>query len=289
MGLSLSRGKTLVRPDLFSLNSSFFYPCSRGRRIRDIPVIRPSMLMSKPDGSPPSGSTFSRFVRGWKGKSRTIVGGLFLSSHRRVISATGRSVEGLGIPADRSQICASGMADRERFLRCSRAELAIGMREDQLPAVVLRGGVTGTPPGWKQVEHRTVSNGVRRVYRDLYSVRAYEHSWANNFTPDTAAWWKKVREGGAESAWHSFRKRNLLVKMTGLSPTALLPPLRETVVFRPRRMVWVPYAPGWGRPDVETEIVDDMPESGHCFPPPLCLAQQVVHDWCVGKPFFSGV
>jgi hypothetical protein len=244
LGLKLSRGKTLVKPNFFSLNSAFFFACSRGGKVRDVPVVRASMIVPKL-GIPPGPESFVKFLRGWKGRSRTILGGYFLQSHKKALSATGRSIEAQGFPAHRGQVCASGMADRERFLRPLPVHKAAGDGETPLPSVRLRGGVTGTPPGWRQVAATEVGGGAQRLFRDRYRRDAYRHSWLIDCTPDIDDWWRRVKHGGScEHAWVWFRKSRasrLLIKAArGPSLLALLPPLTDTSISVRKRMVWVP-------------------------------------------------
>jgi hypothetical protein len=129
LGLTLCKGKTLVDKSFFSLNSAFFQ--AQLHRVREIPVVRGASLLR--NEWVPSGGPFVRFTRGWKGDARRLVGALWLRAHGASIRATGRSVEGLGIPADNSQLHTAGLSVREAFYRGSKSFLRLP--ESRVPQV----------------------------------------------------------------------------------------------------------------------------------------------------------
>jgi len=201
-GLTLSAGKTLVNRSLFSLNSSFFDASSR--RVREIPVIRGGSLIVKPD-TVPSGGGFQRFIRGWKLDSRRRVGALWLRSFGRTIRATGRSVEGLGIPADNSQLHTAGLAVREAFFRGPREELRLA-----------------------EVPIPSVSSEIRDQHGDVWvctseSIRSSpseEKAWASQWKevalalswqpkvctpPSPETIWREIKVGSREQQWRAWR------------------------------------------------------------------------------------
>jgi hypothetical protein len=202
-GLTLSRGKTLVDSTLFSLNSAFFH--GELHRVREIPVIRASQLTTK-DGTLPTGASFSRFVRNWKLDSRRQVGGLFLREHAKKIRASGRSVWGLGIPADNSQLHTAGLAVRESFYRGPR-------KGDRLPEV----------PIPKVVQEVRDQHGDEWICTPevLRSTRAEELEWARQwkevalfkswelkkcYKPIKDDLWKAIKQGSREQQYVAFRR-----------------------------------------------------------------------------------
>jgi hypothetical protein len=89
LGLTLSRGKTLVFSSVFSLNSTFFkaYPSGVGL----IPVIRPACLARRPapDSLAPA---FRSYARGFKGKTKEDVQAVYLRWRGPQLRALGRSL-----------------------------------------------------------------------------------------------------------------------------------------------------------------------------------------------------
>jgi len=235
LGLKLCHGKTMVNPRFFSLNSAFFSSSKGG--VGSVPVIRGSMLIA--DGVP-SGGAFTKFVRGWSGRSRRLVGGLYLVSHRKAIQATGRSVvEGLGIPADNSQLYTAGLERREAYYRGQRYVAAC--REKPLPPVDI-----GNPlqKEWARVVNRGLPGGrIRRWLRE-YVERCADIPWTERFwlTREEARnlWWKTVKLTGLERVWD--RRRRMLPLLTRLlgRKGKLHQSLREPVRHRKEKMAWVP-------------------------------------------------
>nr|WPR16690.1 MAG: RNA-dependent RNA polymerase [Dracophyllum associated botourmia-like virus 30] len=240
-GLTLSKGKTLVDRRFFSLNSAFF-EAQRGRRPRVIPVLRASML--RPSDGLPSGDSFSKFLRGWKGSSRRLAGGLWLQLHKPSILASGRSVvRGLGIPADNSQLFTASLHQRESFFR--------GRRFD-LPECPI-------PPAPHDFSDRRRRLGYSFVKCALWANRREMDGWASDslgvfqrlaWEPDVErascvarrqrwqAWWEEVRSTGKEDIWRrwraSFGRKIRLFRGLGLALREV--PLREVS----REGVWIP-------------------------------------------------
>jgi len=207
-GLTLSKGKTLVDSRFFSLNSAFF-EAQREREPRDVPVLRASMLTSS-EGLP-SGESFSKFIRGWRNESRRLAGALWLRSHKPKLLATGRSVvEGLGIPADNSQLFTAGLAEREAFFRG---------RHFSLPESPL-------PPAPHSFSDRQRRLGYSLVRGPTWASPSEVEGWADDcmcefrrlaWEPDVEkapcavrsrrwnSWWQEVRDTGRESSWRHWR------------------------------------------------------------------------------------
>jgi hypothetical protein len=201
LGLTLSRGKTMVHPRLFSLNSSFFR--ATPKRVTEIPVIR---MKSVGDGIPTPGD-FRRFTRGWRMEARRLVGALWLNRHRRQIQASGRSVvEGLGIPADNSQIHTAGLSPREAWYRGSF--LRDKMSEEEVPTLRVEGGAPAPSERWTlvQPERGFHTRRMRQHNEALYKAECAEYRWVVRGKPESKVkWWDRVRGTGRESAWLHHR------------------------------------------------------------------------------------
>lgn len=250
LGLTLSRGKTLVSKRVFSLNSSFFRVAGK-RAPRGIPVIRASMLRSL-EGLPPTPESYRKFTRGWGGEAGRIVGALYLRAHGATIRATSRSVEALGIRAHNGVITAAGFGRWEAFHRLTKVARDAGMREVPLPSIKLKGGVTGTPPGWTQVPQVLVRGALREgtvdgetvaCWEDQYRSESRAWSWSRDFHPLHQDWWKEAKLGAGPSyRYHRATCRRLarclraLGSRNGNIRFVLRPPMFSR--YQPR--VWVP-------------------------------------------------
>lgn len=234
-GLTLSVGKTLVSRSSFSLNSAFFD--AQSRRVREIPVIRSSMLIV--GQGLPGQNEFTKFIRGWKGLARRLVGGLWLRSRRSQIQATGRSVEDLGFRADPSQLHTAGLADREAFLRGSKSTRASRNPTPPLPRyrgdTPLRSDWVFThSPLWYSSEE---SDKADQDHRDWCSAQAWKPAMGINVAWEE--WWREVRGTGLQAAWLSWKRTARKVRsFRGCRSLGLsLRSARETTFQRGR---WVP-------------------------------------------------
>lgn len=235
LGLTLSAGKTMVHASFFSLNSAFFR--ARGRRPREIPVVRLTTVSRK---GPPSAAAFVKFIRGWKGHARRILGGWYLQSYGGIIRASGRSVVGgWRIPADNSQLHTAGLSVREAFYRGSgRASLALD--ESIPPAEPSLMSYPATSTEW--VLHRgyiAATDFEIHQWRDQRREELWEASWQKaSQTPAQVleTWWDDVKRTGFESAWHAWKLSRKRVARMGVVVNI---PLRQVRVPS-RRGVWVP-------------------------------------------------
>jgi hypothetical protein len=236
----LCKGKTLVHRSLFSLNSAFF--SSQRHRVREIPVLRPSMLLSS-DGLP-SGDSFTKFVRGWKLEARRLVGGLWLSLHRGKIRRSGRSVVGgLGIPADNSQLHTAGLADREAFYRGSRANLALLESRPPPPPDDFS---TREKSEWSFTDRPLLCSKREGLLWDEQHIQwCSARAWVPGERAGSAVrfrrwkeWWSEVEATGFESCWHRWRRSSIRARRIcpklgiSLRVIGLVPPVR--------RGQWVP-------------------------------------------------
>jgi len=243
-GLKLSRGKTMVSSDIFSLNSSYFQAGSG--RVRHIPVVRASMLVS--DNMPGAGA-FVKFTKGWTGESRRLIGGLFLKSHKNAIQSSGRSVvEGLGIPADNSQLYTANLHAREAWYRGSKAEFELrGRRSLEVPIPPLD---LGNPVSerWARVPRAELTSvAARRRLESDFQDECGAVPWNTTFwrTRQEArdTWWREVSGTGLERAWVGWQYRTLpKMRQMGVGliahrHTSLRDP---RPIERKRGLTWVP-------------------------------------------------
>lgn len=232
-GLVLSVGKTLVNRTTFSLNSAFFE--AQSRRVREIPIIRSSMLCLQ-EGLP-SGDTFTKFCRNWKGEARRLVGGLWLKAHNLQIRASGRSVWALGIPADNSQLHTAGLAVREAFYRGYRNHLSLP--EDQVPRVPLDRGIP-RHDNWVfssrpiRATDREKSEWNQRRREDCADM-----AWQPCMRPNVLwqDWWMILKATGWESNWCAWRRTAKHVHRMGFRKNLVLRPPADGLS---RRGQWVP-------------------------------------------------
>jgi hypothetical protein len=242
LGLTLSRGKTLVNGRAFSLNSSFFW--AGNGTVRGLPVLRGSMLVS--DGVPSAGS-FTKFQKGWAGESRSKIGGLFLRSHKRAIQTTGRSVvEGLGIPADNSQLFRSGLHHREAWYRGTEVQARQNQPEIPIPPIDV-----GSPVAcnWTKVPASAVSRAQElkwsTMYRDFCALIPWSYCFAQRRKDAGDLWWGEVARGGREALWMRFfrnsRRGGLLPRLIGRPNFSINLTLRSPrAVSSRKRHVWIP-------------------------------------------------
>lgn len=234
LGLTLSAGKTIVSKSFFSLNSCFFQ--AGVGRPREIPVIRLTTLSRR---GIPTGSSFVRFIRGWKGHARRIIGGWFLESHSGAIRASGRSVVGgLHIPADNSQLHTAGLSVREAFYRGSgRGSLGLDEKiPEGKPSPLC---YPSTETEW--VYHRgflSASHAEERDWRNRRQEEVWESSWqkATYSLDNVDSWWDNVKRHGYEASWLAWKASRKRVARMGV---VINIPLRSVKVPR-LRGCWVP-------------------------------------------------
>jgi len=242
-GLKLSRGKTMVRSDVFSLNSSFF--SASADRVRHIPVLRGSMLVSE---NLPGAAAFVKFTKGWSNESRRLVGGLFLESHKEKIQSSGRSVvEGLGIPADNSQLYTANLHAREAWYRGSQREYNLrGRRSLESPIPPLD---IGNPVNqhWARVPNPGLPSVVVRMFEEDYREECRTLPWSSSFwlTRQKArdAWWRMTCLSGSERAWVAWKYGTLpRIRRMGLGVLAHEhETLRDPMDIKRRRgLIWLP-------------------------------------------------
>ena len=215
-GLTLSRGKTMVHRTLFSLNSAFFV--SGKDRVREVPVIR----LKPVEGRIPSSGDFLRFCRNWRRMPRVWVGALWLKERAASIKATGRSVVGLGIPADNAQIHWSGLSAREAWYRSTMGHLATP--EPPVPVLNRKLSPNVTKEWTKMPKSDLHSGREKSAWLSEFRSACFNHAWSTTGEVNGSAeaeWWESVKSTGSEHLWAqwkaSLRRTPRLFRGLGLS------------------------------------------------------------------------
>lgn len=204
-GLTLSRGKTLVHNSNFCINSHFFH--STKTKVSAVPVIR-----AKPvEGGIPSGGDFAKFIRYFKNDGRREVGALWLRRHASMIKATGRSIVlGLGIRADHSQICCSGLASREAFYRFEQPYRHMMIAEEPVPTLHRRAPPAVTKE-WTKIPVSSILPGAPiEVWLRLFTEQCHEFAWRDPGPLRLDAeqeWWEQVKASGRENQFSDYKSR----------------------------------------------------------------------------------
>jgi hypothetical protein len=203
-GLKLSKGKTLISADTFSLNSSFFL--ARHGRLPDLcPVIRSKSLIFRE--SAPDGSAYAGFMRGWQRsgveweRRQRKVGALWLRSARRAIDALGRGTWGLGVRAVPSVLHTAGLVAVETYFNP-------GGRREKITPPALPTVVIGS--AWVKVPRSEVRGVPRKVLKEWDKAVAqtmHGESWGLLRDPTAGERvWKEAKETGVSGAVRNFLK-----------------------------------------------------------------------------------
>lgn len=146
VGLVLSRGKTLVSRDYFSLNSAFFWAKDKVAP-RAVPVTRVGAFVRQFESWGSLSGSFNSFLRGYRGAAKLVGECVFLSHFKSRIKQSGRSTRrGLGIFASIESLIRTGLWKRECWYFDSVAPC-----HDQLPEEPSRLKWGSIPQGWKRV------------------------------------------------------------------------------------------------------------------------------------------
>lgn len=186
----------------------------------------------------PSASTFVRAVRGWSNDARRLVGGSWLRSWRRQIQASGRSVvEGLGIPADNSQLHTAGLAVREAWYRGS----CPGLRLKECPVPPVPRGRRQPCDDWVLGPHWAADGAQwHRWQREYVSVCEASRWLVTTHVPkaDWCAWWEACISSGREVSWLAWKGTTKRVHRMGYRRLNLR--LRPPEVAPLRKGKWMP-------------------------------------------------
>lgn len=242
-GLVLSKGKTMIDPRFFSLNSRFFEGTRAARRsCLLVPVIRSKAAFGCVDeGVLSIGSRFQSFAEGFNRADLAILHGFFLRVNRRFIVSSGRSLSALGLRVDQSIIESEGFIWRERQY--------ISVTGRYIEEVPLQDVVRSCDPykidGWKNIPYPKTKASVRWARDHAEAVR--EAVWQrpvkdpNQHREELRA---KIKETGRDlGQWvRDFRSRVAkLARFTGMSKNAchryLSPYLRLPQVVHRQKVI----------------------------------------------------
>jgi hypothetical protein len=258
VGLVLSRGKTLVSSEFFSLNSAFFW--SRpGHQPRPVPVTRVSCFTKEfSDWGSLSGS-FRSFLKGFGGEARLVGETLFLKRFRRRILQAGRSVvRGLCIPASEHALRRAGLWRRECWFHDSVPECV-----DRLPPSPSRLKWGSIPPGWERAPVSSVRlTGSVRFVREgevlgpspkPAGVDALQKAFWSELVAQTwldspvkgelqKDYFRQVVSTGKEGMWRSWRRppRLAFLKPWALKKRVTRNSFDKFVRAKRVPLVWVP-------------------------------------------------
>lgn len=210
VGLRLSRGKTMVHNQFFSLNSHFFR--ARYTNINLVPVVRFTSLTSQkckfPNGL--SGA-FRGFLKGFDDEFKESLGTWWLKKKSRLIRRSGRSVvRGLKIPATESMLKGSDLWYREIWYLNSVPTDRFG-QEARLPAppTKLEGQVV-IPSGWRRCPRKGVS-AVRQAEEEEFFEILTSKAWDCPGSSDTITlekeYFAELSMSGFEASWTRWRSR----------------------------------------------------------------------------------
>nr|WAK77970.1 MAG: RNA-dependent RNA polymerase [Botourmiaviridae sp.] len=240
-GLTLSKGKTLVHPRAFTLNSTPFWS-HRSGGARLVGFVRSSALFPKGALSEQIESLNGRFYSACSGygrQRRSVVRTEFLRRNQKAIHASRRSItRGLGMVAGEQEIRDSGLWFRELFYLEQVEEPFIPTLDERIPV-----------QGWRQVPKSWVEPSSIRDWEQRWSAACVYHAWFSDFTKssfseDTKM--SKIREGCSPYGLGSLiatRVRRML-HMTRSQIWKWVNLRRNTSVFgrvRPAKsqMIWV--------------------------------------------------
>lgn len=216
-GLVLSRGKTLVDHQFFSLNSTFF----RARTIHrphQVPMIRSKALFNKPESVSAWVGQFRECAVGGSGGFRDAVRRLFVRLHPKWLWTSRRSItRGLGVRVSIGFLKSCALWDREKFY------LSLPF-EEQLPPSPSVITWDCMPSGWEKKPISLVGKEVRRRWRiderrflEVMNVK----SWLRcNTIRQPSDAWKLYLDRLAENAYrysplHTRRNCRLLGDIVG--------------------------------------------------------------------------
>lgn len=176
-GLVLSRGKTLVRGNMFSLNSMFFR--ARSSLPKRIPVLRTACL-AREKACNAFSSQVRTFCHGFAGRALELAQAWFLRLWRPIIEASGRSVSrGLGARVLPAALKMSGLFKREAWI------LALPS-EPRLP--LIKQGIK-VPKEWERVctggMTRSALRSARKKEEEFFEW-LMEEAWYGDPVPPKA-------------------------------------------------------------------------------------------------------
>lgn len=172
-GLVLSRGKTLVHPSIFTLNSSMFRAFDRGPEV--VPFIRSKAYFSPLSEIGALGGRYDSFLVGGPKEAKWLLKARFLTRFRSAIWRSQRSLtRGLGIRVPRQVLSIARLLKREYFYLSFPVE-------KELPKI--KAMWSDIPEGWSCVKVSRLAKDVQSIYAEdqkkYFSEAVVQTVWAS--------------------------------------------------------------------------------------------------------------
>lgn len=174
-GLTLSRGKTLVHPRFFSVNSCFLQ-ARTGRKPSLVPVVRAKSIYAnlQPGAGRQLAARLASSCKGMIGYRKGMVRGHILRYHRKAVSQLGCSLNrALGIRVTYDALAYGEALDQEVYY------LRVPAQYDKPRRAYLEGTRARVPvtKGWSQVPGGVISKAMRAKYSAEWGDHCYEYAW----------------------------------------------------------------------------------------------------------------
>jgi hypothetical protein len=185
-GLTLSKGKTVIHPRFFTLNSTPFWSTRKGAK--GVGFVRPSAVWKNEDIPQQIRSLNSRFYSSCSffGSRRSgVVRHLFLEQNMKPILASRRSLtRGLGLAVDEGTLRSTKLWYRELFY----------LEQVEEPDIPLPRGQV--PPGWRPEPVWKFTDAERKAWDRLYQCSVLDHLWHDRIEPvDSTADMSDIQSG----------------------------------------------------------------------------------------------
>jgi hypothetical protein len=243
-GLTLSRGKTMVATDRFSLNSTFFWPTPD--RVKLVPVIRSTVFFKDVEGCSSIAGRFHT-LHSFPPLRRRFLQTALLRRLRKWIYCSQRSLRrGFCLRIPDGPLKAAGLWERECFYLSAP-------KEPPLPPDPLEWRQNAIPPGWERVKIFR-----KPIVRTEFLCDMVDCAWSTQPVEQsrkgTDEYWSFAREGTFScSSWlrdrRNLRRRSRLL---GMSRTSAKVYLSESLPKGPKRKFyyeWRPRPPNTEPPD----------------------------------------
>jgi len=291
VGLVLSRGKTLVSRDYFSLNSSFFWAKDKRAPVY-VPVTRVGAFVRQFESWGSLSGSFNSFLKGYRRAAKLVAECVFLRHFKSRIKQSGRSTRrGVGVNASIEALIRTGLWKRECWFFDS-----IPASQDVLPEDPARLKWNSIPPGWRRVpvnsclfkgELSFVKEGEDPVktkdvpasvvkLQQVFFKEVAARTWTEQPTRGQLKdeYKKNVLGSGWEYAWRDWKKpvvgrlRRLLASRRRVNSA----PARRWVPPRREPLYWAPFevqVPGVEEGGATVKEVFEWSGTGRLFGPPV--------------------
>jgi len=237
-GLVLSRGKTLVRSEFFTLNSTPFR--ASVRKVRLVPFVRARAVFTTPETPAAMTGQYAALAPGLSGPGRRLWQVLFLRQASSQVWVSQRSLtRGLGMRVSVCVLRQTGLFRRERFYLAAP-------KEPPLPTIAPPGcAQTAFPGGFSSFsrDESGLTKGRWRAARDgraSFMVACRLHAQCLPRAPSCEEW-KGRLQAGTERYWEPKRKIRTL--FSRVWARFALPFKKPTTPGRPIERLVLPVGP----------------------------------------------